>query len=211
MPPQTGSSRAVALCSVSAGALCVLSVAAGGEAQGILDGIAIEIFVAETPAGFRLVVLLVIVGEDAGESAGAMAASAAGWKAVFRFNAWAGRWVVDDGLQHGRHGTRRNVALALDDLRAIGGEDDGRRPAVILIAIGDVGPRILVDFDQDVALVEQADDDRIAVSDVVHDVAPVAPDGFKIEQDEFVLCAGLRESSVRPGLPVEGGLWLRLG
>jgi hypothetical protein len=39
----------------------------------------------------------------------------------------------------------------------------------------------------------------------------VAPDGFEAEEDELVLLAGGGEGGIGPRLPVEFGLWLRLG
>jgi hypothetical protein len=46
---------------------------------------------------------------------------------------------VDDGVEHAGHPFGREIALPLDDLVAIAIEDDGRRPAVVLIAIGQIG------------------------------------------------------------------------
>ena len=102
--------------------------------------------------------------------------------------------------------------MAFDDLRAIGREDDGCGPAIILVTVGDVGARVLIDFDQDVALVQQADNNWVAIGDVVHDMAPVAPHCFQVEQDEFMFRTCLPEGRIRPGLPVERrGLRLRHG
>ena len=94
----------------------------------------------------------VVGGADAGEQRRGDARIGRWMQRGFFLDAGAGRWVVDDGLQHARPCLRRDVALALDDLGAVGGEDDRRRPAVVLVAIGDVGAGVLIDLDEDVLL-----------------------------------------------------------
>src|SRR5262249_34472802 len=157
----------------------------------VLDGIFVEVLVDEAPAVVGLVVLVVVRGAHTSEQRRRNAGVERGMQSGFFLDAGAGGWVVDDGLEHGGHGLGWDVALALYDLRAVGGEDDSGRPAIVLVAIGDVGAGVLIDFDENVLGVEQADDGGIAVGVVVHDVAPVAPHGFEVEQDEFVLLAGL--------------------
>jgi hypothetical protein len=49
--------------------------------------------------------------------------------------------------------------------------------------------RILIDLDGNIALIEQPNHDRATVGDVIHDMAPVTPHSFKIEQHEFVFRA----------------------
>jgi hypothetical protein len=43
----------------------------------------------------------------------------------------------------------------------------------------------------------------IAVSVGVHDVTPVAPDSFEIEEDEAIFAFRVGEDLVGPGLPIE--------
>ncbi len=113
-------------------------------------------------------------------------------------------------MQHGRHFVGREIALAFDDFLAIAVEDDGGGPAEIFVAGGEVGAGILVGFDYDVAALQKFDDGGIAVGVGVHDVAPVAPDGFEIEEDETVFMFGVGEDLVGPRLPIQarrGGGW----
>ena len=62
---------------------------------------------------------------------------------------------------------------------------------------------ILIHLDQNIALLEQPGHDRIAIGDVIHHMAPVAPHSFQIEQHEFMLFACLSEGRIRPRLPTE--------
>ena len=62
---------------------------------------------------------------------------------------------------------------------------------------------ILIHLDQNIALLEQPGHDRIAIGDVIHHMAPVAPHSFQIEQHEFMLFACLSEGRIRPRLPME--------
>ena len=103
------------------------------------------------------------------------------------------RRIRDDGVEQLREALRLDEALALDDFGAVGGEDDGRRPAVVAIAVRQVRPRILVDAQRHVVRVQHRAHGRIAVGFLVHHVAPVAPHRFKVQNDEPVLRAGLRE------------------
>ena len=61
MPPHTGSISAVASCK-RVGTRCFeTALPRRGKPQRIFHGIAVKIFVAESPTGYRLVVLLFIV------------------------------------------------------------------------------------------------------------------------------------------------------
>src|SRR6201991_1914232 len=160
----------------------------------------------EAPAGVGLVILGVVAGENAGEKSRRDARVGSGMQRGLSLDAGAGGWIGDDGLEHRRHESRLQEALAFYDLRAVRSEDDGGGPAVVLIPVGDVGPRVLIDLDEHVSLVQKPNPLRVAVGDIVHDMTPVTPDGFEIEQDELVLLTSGSECSVRPRLPVKG--WL---
>ena len=118
-----------------------------------------------------------------------------------------GRRIVDDGLEHGGHFVGGEVALAFDDFVAVRVEDDGGGPAEIFVAGGQIGARILVGFHHDVTALQKFYDGGIAVGVGVHDVTPMAPDGFEIEQDESIFAFGVGESLVGPRLPIQ----MRLG
>ncbi len=82
-----------------------------------------------------------------------------------------------------------------------GVENDCCRPAVIFIAVRQIGPGILIDANGQVSFMEESEDFRIAIGGDIHDMAPVTPDGFEIEQDEAVVASCLREDGVGPGEP----------
>ena len=113
-------------------------------------------------------------------------------------------WVVNDRLQNRGHLCRGKKTLALDDFAAARVEDHRGRPAIILVAAGQVGMRILIDADGDVAGLNQRDDAGITVGLYIHHMAPVTPDRLQIEQHEFVLALRFRKSRVAPRLPLDG-------
>ena len=181
-------------------------IAAGGVAQGEFDGVPVEVFVREAPAAFLVVVTIepfraeggVVLG---GEGRGVR--GRAGGRALGAGGRAGGR-VGDHGLEQARHRAGRDVALALHQLGAVGGEDNGGRPTEVLVAVGNIGARILVHPDREVAAVQQGRDRGVAVGRLRHDVAPVAPHRLEIEQHEFVFPFRLREDLRRPLVPDDG-------
>lgn len=87
------------------------------------------------------------------------------------------------------------------DLAASGVEHDGGRPAAVFEAAGQVRARILVDLHRDVFGLQQRHGRRVPVSGGVDDVAPMAPDGLQIHQDEAVFAFGAREHVSGPLVP----------
>ena len=124
-------------------------------------------------------------------------------KLGFGMHGRAGSGVVEDGLEHRKHFVGSEIALTLDDFVAVAVENDSGRPAVVFVAIGKIGAGVLVGFDDDVVSLEHFDYGGVAVGVFVHDVAPVAPDGFQIEEDETLFLFGLREDGLGPWLPIE--------
>jgi len=110
---------------------------------------------------------------------------------------------------------RSEIALPFYDFVADGVEDDCCGPAVVFVAIRKIGARVLVDADGEIFVVKEGENFGIAIGGHVHDMTPVAPDCFQIEEDETPLALSLGEYFVGPRLPVElrrcrvGG-WLRL-
>ena len=171
-------------------------VAGRGAGEAVFDVVPIEKFLVPAPTAE----LCVVAGEEVCLQLGAQGFRERAVFGVFdrdlRHDGRTRRRVVDDCLEHGCHLRRRQVAAALDDLAAVGGENHGRRPAVIFVAIGDVRARFLVHSDREITGADQRDDGWIAVGLVVHDVAPVAPDRVQIEQHEFVLAPRLLEDGI---------------
>jgi len=112
-----------------------------------------------------------------------------------------GSRVIDDALQQRAHAGRRDVARELHELLAAGVEDHGGGPAVVLVPVGEIGTLVLVDTDRKESLANQPDHLRIAVGGLLHDVAPVAPHGAQVEEDEALLGLGTLEDALVPGLP----------
>jgi hypothetical protein len=83
-------------------------------------------------------------------------------------------------------------------------EDHRRRPAVVFVSVGDIGARILIDLHREVTFGHQAAHRGISIGLLIHDVAPVAPPGFKIEQHKLVLAHSLGKDRVRPWMPGDG-------
>ena len=113
--------------------------------------------------------------------------------------------IDDDFLEHRDHHGRCEIAAALDDLAALGVEHDRGRPAIVLVAARDVGACVLIDAHRDVPRLDELDHLGIAVGHLVHDVAPVAPDGFQIQQHKAMFACSALEHCVGPGLPVDLG------
>src|SRR5262249_10983085 len=76
---------------------------------------------------------------------------------------------------------------------ALRSQEGGGRPAPHVVALIDVRPDIVVDAHRDVLAVDQVDDLLVRVRRLVHDVAPVAPDGGDRQQDGLVLGPGALE------------------
>jgi hypothetical protein len=114
-----------------------------------------------------------------------------------------------EGLQHRGHRLGRDVAAPLRQLAAVPFEDDRRRPAVVFVAIRQVGPRILIHAHGDVFFADQRDHPRIGIGHFIHDVAPVAPHRLEVQEHQLVPGRGALENAVRPRLPGDAGLLLR--
>ena len=171
--------------------------------QGVFDVVPVEVFVLRAPAAEFLIVageVLLFQGLDSGGGTENISLES---ELELIGDGGAGAGVVDDGLEHGTHLQGREKALALDDLAAVGIEDDGGGPAIFLVAIGEVGAGILIDPHREIARADERDDLGIRVGLVVHDVAPVTPDGLEIEEHEFVLAFGLLENRIGPGVPID--------
>ncbi len=61
----------------------------------------------------------------------------------------------------------------------------------------------MIDSHREVARINQRDHFRILIRDLVHDVAPVAPDRAEIEQHEAMLFLRLFENGFGPRLPFD--------
>src|SRR5262249_33393532 len=95
-----------------------------------------------------------------------------------------------------------DVAGPDPELLPVRAEDHRRRPAPVLPAARDFRARVLVHLDRDVVLREERGDGRIAVRLGVHDVAPVAPHGLEVHEDELLLARGVCEGALVEGAPV---------
>ena len=115
----------------------------------------------------------------------------------------AGRGIIDDRLQQRLHPRRLDIAPDLGDLGAIGGEHDGRRPAPIAVAAGQIRIGVLVDAHRQVFLRQQRLHLGVGVGGLFHHVAPVAPHRLEIEDDEALLGGGAGEQIVVPVAPFQ--------
>ncbi len=107
--------------------------------------------------------------------------------------------------EHAAELVGREVAAVLADLLGVRRKDDGRRPAPRAVALGEVGVLVDVDADGDEAIAQEAHHLGVAIRGLVHHVAPVAPLGRSIEEDELLVPARLGERLGRPRVPGEGG------
>ena len=103
-----------------------------------------------------------------------------------------------DGRENLLHRSRLNKSGAFDEITALGVQDDGRGPPIVLVSVGKVWPRVLVHPYRDETLSDQFDDCRIGISPLVHHVAPMTPDRFQIEKDELLLSGRTGEEIFRP-------------
>ncbi len=125
------------------------------------------------------------------------------WRAAKSLtNRWSRAWIVNHGLQDRGHALRLDIATELGDLIAIGPEDDGRRPAPIAIAAGEVGVGVLIGTNRNVFGSQKFVDLLVRVGGFFHHVAPVAPHGFEIEDHEAFLCRRLSEDVLMPFAPL---------
>ena len=115
----------------------------------------------------------------------------------------AGRGIVDDRLQQRLHPRRLDIAPDLGDLGAIGTEHDGRRPAPVAVAAGEIRIGVLVDAHRQIFLREQRLHLGVGVGGLFHHVAPVAPHRLEIEDDEALLGGRAREQVVVPVAPFQ--------
>jgi len=99
----------------------------------------------------------------------------------FRLHGGAGRGIVNNRLQDADELLGFEITLALDDFLAVFVKHHGGGPAVILVAIGKIGARILIDFDGEIFLLNELADLGVAVGGGVHDMAPMAPNGLQVE------------------------------
>ncbi len=85
--------------------------------------------------------------------------------------------VIGRDLAEGvRHLVRRQVRGPGEDV-AGGSQERGRRPPAHVVALVDVRADVVVDPDGHVIAVDEVDDPGVRVGGLVHDMAPVAPDG----------------------------------
>ncbi|KIU01486.1 hypothetical protein QU38_01370, partial [Staphylococcus aureus] len=113
----------------------------------------------------------------------------------------ARRGIVDDRLEQRLHPLRLDIAPDLGDLAAVRREHDGRRPAPIAVAAGEVRIGVLVDADREIFRRQQLLHLGVGVGRFLHHVAPVAPHRFEIEDDEALLGRGACEQIVAPAAP----------
>ena len=119
----------------------------------------------------------VAVQRDAGEPGEGGAVTVAGALALQRDD--LGLVGVEERLDARealQHLVGREVGPAGEDVPA-GGEERRRRPAAHVVAAVHVGVAVVVHADGHEVLVDGGDHARVGVARLVHDVAPVAPDG----------------------------------
>ena len=96
----------------------------------------------------------------------------------------------------------RDIAAPLDDLRPVRREDDRRRPAPVAIAARrDPGLASWSTRTVHVLGFEKRNDLGILIGRLLHHMAPMAPDGLEIENDEAVLGLCAREQVRTPLAP----------
>ena len=176
---------------------------AGPGAQAVLDVVGVKEPVLDAPAADRAVVARKKAPAKLGLRRIGRPGLGRANAAAQRGHRGAGRRVVDDRLKHGRHLRGIQVPAPPHDLAAVGGKDDGRRPAVVLVPVREVGPGVLVDADRHVARAHERDHLGVPVGRLVHDVAPVAPHRLQVHDHELVLPPGRGERGVRPRLPCD--------
>ena len=112
-----------------------------------------------------------------------------------------GRRVFGDGGQQPHEIIRRDVACALDQLGAVGGQKDQCRPTVIAKAISQRRLGVMVGAHHHEVLRQQRHDGLAAKRLILHDVAPVAPHCFEVQKHRLALGLRLLKGRVGPGLP----------
>ncbi len=100
------------------------------------------------------------------------------------------------------HLVRRQIRRAGEQLSGRR-QERGRRPAAHVVTLVDVGAEVVVDPDGKVLAVDEVDYARVRVGRLVHDVAPVAPDGRNRQEDGPVQGGRLAKSLLRPGAPLD--------
>ena len=113
-------------------------VAKGGEIDSVLNRIPVEVFLVESPATLLGVITSDVVPAELDPQRGGEQRIRRKTDLRLALDRRAGSRVVDDGIEHAGRPFGREIALPLDDLVAIAIEDPGRRPAVVLIAIGQI-------------------------------------------------------------------------
>jgi len=162
-------------------------VAGSGERQLVLDAVAIKIFLRDDQAAELRVVRVTVTLEQFRACHCVERAGTRRRCSLVGICGRFGRWIGFDRLEQSQEAFRLDESLTLDDLGAVGGEDDGGGPAVVAVAIGQVRAQILVDAQRYVVRGDFILDRLVAVALFVHDMAPVAPDGLEVEQHEAML------------------------
>ena len=109
---------------------------------------------------------------------------------------------LQDLAQQGVELVRGHVGGPGHDL-PVGGEHRHTGPAAHIVAAVDVGTQVVVHPDGHERLVERLDHVVVGERGLVHDVAPVAPDGGDGEEDGPVLAPGLDEGLLAPEVPLD--------
>ena len=116
----------------------------------------------------------------------------------------AGRRIVDDGLEQGLHPRRLDIAADLGDLGAVGAEYDGRRPAPVAVAAGQIRVGVLVHPHRNIFRRQQFGDFGVGVGGLFHHMAPMAPHRFEIENHKALLGGRAGKQLVVPAVPLDG-------
>ena len=113
------------------------------------------------------------------------------------------RWIVDHSLEQRLHPLRLDVSPDFGDLGAVRTEHDGGRPAPIAVPARQVRIGVLIDAHRQIFRRQQILHLRIRIGGLFHDVAPMAPHRFEIENHETLFGGGAGKQIVIPAVPFD--------
>ena len=177
-----------------------VGVAFAGTPHAVLDAVPVQILLGKAPAAQVPVVTLQNQGRELFSQLRRQRRSRESHGRL-RTDRRPGRGVRDDALEQRAHPRRRYVPGELDELLSGAVEDHRRRPPVVLVPVGEVGTRILIDPECDEVFADLLDDLGVLVGRLLHHVAPMAPDRDQVENHQALFGARPIEGCVGPSLP----------
>ena len=178
-------------------------VAGFGAGYPIVHAVSIDVFLAVAPAADLVLVGFIVILDEPGALLSRQKRRSGRLDFERLPDGRARGRIVDHGLEQGPHPRGLDVSPDLGDLGAVGTEHDGRRPTPIPVSARQVRVGVLIDADRQISRCQKPGDLRVRIGGLFHDVAPVAPYRFEIEDDEALLGCGAGEQIVAPIVPLD--------